>query len=516
MEKLLKEKLVLGGGIGIIALMAASYTLNNIPFSSLINFLPAWIAIVGLTFFGVKKEYELSYWIFLGMGVGAVFGYYFPEFGAGLSILSKIFLQLIKTIVAPLLFATLVVGIAGQEDSSGVGRLGLKSFGYFISVTTIALAFGLLAINVTKAGYDKRIDKTKAEKMSSKVSSVKKDWKDLAAPMVMARTEKIVSDYENAPDSMKSAIIKGGIDSLQATFAKAKGIAATPPKQDWKEIVAHIFPENIAKSISENQVLQVVVFSIFFGLGINMAGGEHRKKMVSFCESLTAVMFKFTKLVMNFAPFGVMGAMAAAVSAMGLEVFIPMLKLIGTLYGALVFFVLIVFGFIVWLFKVNVRAFWKTVKTPVTIAFSTASSEAALGPAMEALEKYGIPRRIVSFVLPTGMSFNLDGTTLYLSCAAVFVAQATGHSIATSIPEQLTLLLVLLVTSKGVAGVARASLIILMGTIGQFGIPEWPIYLILGVDVLMDMVRTGVNMLGNCLATVVVAKWEGEFDDSDK
>lgn len=516
MEKSTKEQLVLGIGFGVIALMSGFYSIYNISFSSLVNFLPAWVTIVALTYFGVKKDYALSYWIFLGMGAGAAFGYYFPDFGAGLNILSKVFLQLIKTIVAPLLFATLVVGIAGQEDSSGVGRLGARSFGYFITVTTIALAFGLLAINITKAGDDPRINQEKAQKLASKAASVKKDWKDLAAPLVMARTEKIINDYEIAPDSMKMAVVKGGIDSLQVTFAKAKSIAATPPKQDWKEIVSHIFPENIAKSIAENQVLQVVVFSIFFGLGINMAGGEHRKKMVSFCESLTAVMFKFTKLVMNFAPLGVMGAMAAAVSAMGLEVFIPMLKLIGTLYGALVFFVVFVFGAIVWFFKVNIKGFWNTVKTPVTIAFSTASSEAALGPAMEALEKYGVPRRIVSFVLPTGMSFNLDGTTLYLSCAAVFVAQATNHSIATSIPEQLTLLLVLLVTSKGVAGVARASLIILMGTIGQFGIPEWPIYLILGVDVLMDMVRTGVNMLGNCLATVVIAKWEGEFDDSGK
>jgi proton glutamate symport protein len=195
---------------------------------------------------------------------------------------------------------------------------------------------------------------------------------------------------------------------------------------------------------------------------------------------------------------------------MGLDVFYPMAKLILTLYGALIEFIFIVFGSIVWFMKINVKKFWQAVKAPVSIAFSTASSEAALGPAMEALEKYGVPRRIVSFVLPTGMSFNLDGTTLYLSCAAVFVAQATDHSIALSIGEQLTLLLVLLLTSKGVAGVARASLIILMGTIGQFGIPEWPIYLILGVDVLMDMVRTGVNMLGNCLATVVIAKWEGE------
>ncbi len=459
------------------------------------------------------KNLSLTFWILAALVVGALLGWLVPDFAIHLDILGKIFLKLIKTIVAPLLFATLVVGIAGHGDSKTVGRMGVRAFSYFIGVTSLALVFGLVAINLTKAGDDPRISRENAEKLQSKAANVKKDWKDVAAPVVVKRTEAILNDYEKAPDSLRQAVILRGIDSLQTDFAAAKVKADAPPKQDWKDIILHIFPENIAKSIAENQVLQVVVFSILFGLGINMAGGEHRRKMVSFCESLTAVMFKFTNIIMYFAPFGVLGAMASAVSAMGLNVFIPMIKLIGTLYGALFFFIIIVFGFIVWFMKINVKNFWTAVRSPVSIAFSTASSEAALGPAMEALEKYGVPRRIVSFVLPTGMSFNLDGTTLYLSCAAVFVAQATDHSIALSIGEQLTLLLVLLVTSKGVAGVARASLIILMGTIGQFGIPEWPIYLILGVDVLMDMVRTGVNMLGNCLATVVIAKWEGEGKD---
>jgi proton glutamate symport protein len=456
---------------------------------------------------------SLTFWILTSLVVGALLGWLVPEFAINLDILGKIFLKLIKTIVAPLLFATLIVGIAGHGDSKQVGRMGIKSFTYFIVVTSLALVFGLLAINITKAGDDPRINREKAEKLQSKASNVKKDWRDVSAPLVMDRTEKLIKEYENTPDSLKNAVILRGIDSLQATFTAAKAKADTPPKQDWKDIILHIFPENIAKSIAENQVLQIVVFSILFGLGINWAGGEHRDRMVRFCESLTAVMFKFTNIVMYFAPFGVLGAMASAVAAMGLDVFVPMIKLIGTLYAALIVFIIVVFGFIVWLMKINVKKFWKAASGPVSIAFSTASSEAALGPAMEALEKYGVPRRIVSFVLPTGMSFNLDGTTLYLSCAAVFVAQATDHSIALSIGEQLTLLLVLLITSKGVAGVARASLIILMGTIGQFGIPEWPIYLILGVDVLMDMVRTGVNMLGNCLATVVIAKWEGEGKD---
>ena len=458
-------------------------------------------------------KFGLTFWILAALVGGALLGWLAPDIAINFDILSKIFLKLIKTIVAPLLFATLVVGIAGNGDSKQVGRMGAKAFSYFIAVTALALVVGLMAINLTKAGDDPRINREKAEKLQGKAASVKLNWKDVAAPMVMERTEKIITEYEKTPDSLKSAVVQRGVDSLQSTFASAKKIADTPVKQTWKDIILHIFPENIAKSIAENQVLQVVVFALFFGLGINMAGGEHRERMVRFCESLTAVMFKFTNLVMYVAPFGVFGAMASAVAAMGLDVFIPMAKLIGTLYGALLFFIIVVFGAIAWFMKINIPKFWKAVQAPVMLAFSTASSEAALGPAMEALEKYGVSRRVVSFVLPTGMSFNLDGSTLYLSCAAVFVAQATNHSVATSISEQITLLLVLLVTSKGIAGVARASLVILMGTIGQFGIEEWPIYLILGVDVLMDMVRTGTNMLGNCLATVVVAKWEGEGQD---
>ena len=504
----MKKSWIIFTFVGLTALLQSIALLNKLALPDELLVGMRWGSLLGLAFYGYKGEKSLTFWILLGIIAGAIIGYDAPAVGLNLDILSKIFLQLIKTIVAPLLFATLVVGIAGHGDSASVGRMGFRAFSYFIAITSIALVFGLCAINLTKAGDDPRINQEKAQKLASKAASVKKDWKDVAAPMVMERTEKLLADYERAPDSVRSQVVARGIDSLQVTFVKAREVAAVPPKQDWKYIIAHIFPENIAKSIAENQVLQIVVFSIFFALGINMAGGEHRRKMVGFCESLTAVMFKFTKIVMYFAPFGVMGAMAAAVSAMGLDVFVPMLKLIATLYAALFAFVVVVFGSIVLLFRINVRTFWQAVKSPVTIAFSTASSEAALGPAMEALEKYGIPRRVVSFVLPTGMSFNLDGTTLYLSCAAVFVAQATDHSIANSIGEQLTLLLVLLVTSKGVAGVARASLIILMGTIGQFGIPEWPIYLILGVDVLMDMVRTGVNMLGNCLATVVISKWE--------
>jgi proton glutamate symport protein len=471
-----------------------------------------WIGFSSVIYYAWKTGKKITFWILLSLLLGAEIGYDFPEFAKSLDVLSKIFLKLIKTIIAPLLFSTLVIGVAGHSDMKQVGRMGLKALTYFIAATSIALVFGLLAINFTQAGADPRINRQKAEKLQSKVSSVKKNWKELAAPMVVDRTEKLINQYETAPDSLKSVVVQNGIDSLQATFIAAKKTADLPPKQDMKEFFVNIFPENIAKAIAENQVLPIVVFSLLFAFGISAAGGEHRTRMLHFCESLAQIMFKFTNFIMYFAPFGVLGAMASAVSAMGLDIFIPMLKLIGTLYMALFFFVVIVFGAIALVMKINIRTFLKAVQEPVSIAFGTASSEAALGPAMIALKKYGVPERYVSFVLPTGMSFNLDGSTLYLSCAAVFVAQASHHEVATNIGMQITMLLVLLVSSKGIAGVARASLVILMGTIGQFGIEEWPIYLILGVDVLMDMVRTGVNMLGNCLATVVIAKWEGEFE----
>jgi proton glutamate symport protein len=509
-----KQLNILLGADALLSLFSLLVGLSIIPLGHDVAMILRWVALAGLAFYGWKGQKSLTFWILTCLVIGAAVGYDFPEVGKSLDVCSKIFLKLIKAIVAPLLFSTLVVGIAGHDDSKQIGRMGIKAFTYFITATSIALVFGLLAINFTGAGYHKGINREKAEKLQSKASGVKKNWKDLAAPGIVDRTDKMIAAYETAPDSVRPSIVQAGIDSIQSTIASAKKLADTPPKQEFKDFLVNIFPENIAKAIADNQVLQVVIFSLIFGFGVSAAGGEHRKKIVSFCESLTQVMFKFTGIVMYFAPIGVLGAMASAVSAMGLDVFVPMLQLIGTLYMALFFFVVIVFGFVIWLMKINIRKFWAAVKEPVSIAFSTASSEAALGSAMQSLKAYGIPEKFISFVLPTGMSFNLDGTTLYLSCAAVFVAQATGHSIASSIPEQISLLLVLLVTSKGVAGVARASLIILMGTIGQFGIPDWPIYLILGVDVLMDMVRTGVNMLGNCLATVVVAKWEGEFEES--
>jgi proton glutamate symport protein len=395
---------------------------------------------------------SVTFWIFVALFAGIAVGIAAPEVAKEMDIFSKIFLKLIKTIVAPLLLSTLVIGIAGHADMKQVGRMGWKSIVYFEVATTIALAFGLIAANTIRPG----------------------DGIDLSS-----------------------------VDTTNAI---------TVAKQDWKDIILHIFPENIAKSIAEGQVLQVVVFSIIFAIGLAMVTNQkHKATMLSAMESLAEVMFKFTKIVMYFAPLGVFGAMAFAVGKMGPDVLYKLAKLLLTVYASLVAFVLLVLLPVALLFKIKIVKFLKAIAEPVTIAFGTASSEAALAPAMQRLEEYGVPRKFVSFVLPTGMSFNLDGSTLYLSAAAIFVAQAQGVEL--TIGQQLIMMLTLMLTSKGVAGVARASLVILMGTIATFGLSDTPIYIILAVDVLMDMARTSVNMLGNCLATVVVAKWEGEFED---
>ncbi len=395
---------------------------------------------------------SVTFWIFVALFAGIAVGIAAPDVAKEMDIFSKIFLKLIKTIVAPLLFATLVIGIAGHADMKQVGRMGWKSLVYFEIVTTIALAFGLIAANTIRPG--------------------------------------------------------DGVDLSSVDKSSAINVA----KQDWKDIILHIFPENVAKSIAEGQVLQIVVFSIIFAIGLSMVTNQkHKTTMLEWTESLAEVMFKFTKIVMYFAPLGVFGAMAFAVGKMGPGVLYSLAKLLGTVYASLFAFLLLVLLPIALLFKINVIKFLKVVAEPVTIAFGTASSEAALAPAMQKLEAYGVPRKFVSFVLPTGLSFNLDGSTLYLAAASIFVAQAQGVEL--SIGQQLTMMLTLMLTSKGVAGVARASLVILMGTVSTFGLSDTPIYIILAVDVLMDMARTSVNMLGNCLATVVVAKWEGEFED---
>jgi proton glutamate symport protein len=407
-----------------------------------------WIAIGGFVFYAWRRK-SLTTWILISMIVGAEVGHDFPEFAVQLQLLSKIFLRLIKTIIAPLLFATLVVGIAGHSNLKQVGRMGIKALIYFEIVTTLALFIGLAAINLTRAG-----------------------------------------DGVKPPPESHEAL-------------------PAAPKQTASDVVLHVFPENLAKSVAEGQVLQVVVFSILFGIALALLSEDKRRPMLQFAESLADTMFKFTNIVMFFAPIGVGAAMAYAVGHMGLGILKNLFMLLGTLYLALLFFLVAVLLPVALLARVPLRAFAQAIAEPVSIAFATTSSEAALPRAMEAMERLGVPRQIVAFVLPTGYSFNLDGSTLYLALATMFVAQAAG--IHLSLGQQLIIVLTLMLTSKGVAGVPRATLVILLGTAASFNLPVWPIFLIIGIDELMDMARTSVNVIGNCLATVVIAKWEGEF-----
>ncbi len=406
------------------------------------------LAIFPLLWFGYKKK-SLTAWIFISMLIGIEVGYDFPEFSQNLKILSKIFLRLIKTIIAPLLFGTLVVGIAGHSNLKQVGRMGWKSILYFEFVTTLALFIGLAAINFTQAGNGIQLPPSAA--------------------------------HETLPTV----------------------------KQSFEEVILHTFPENIAKAVAEGAVLQIVIFSILFGIATAMANDNFKKPMILFAESLSEVMFKFTALIMYFAPIAVGAAIAYTVGHMGLGILLNLLKLLLTLYGALVVFLLFVLLPIALLLKVPIKKFIEAIAEPVSLAFATTSSEAALPKAMQAMIGLGVPRKIVAFVMPMGYSFNLDGTTLYLSLASIFVAQAAGIQLAFS--TQLAIVFTLMLTSKGVAGVPRASLVILLGTLASFNLPIEPVFIILGIDELMDMARTSVNVIGNCLAAVIIAKWEGEF-----
>ncbi len=407
-----------------------------------------WIAIAGLLCWAWKRR-SLTTWILMSMIVGAEIGHDWPGAAVQLRVLSLIFLRLIKTIIAPLLFGTLVVGIAGHSDLKQVGRMGVKALIYFEVVTTIALFIGLGAIHISRAGVGIKLPP--------------------------------------APQH----------EQLQAK------------KQTAQEVILHVFPENIAKSIAEGEVLQIVVFSIIFGIALALLSEARRKPMLSFCESLAETMFKFTNIIMYYAPIGVGAAIAYTVGHMGLGILVNLFQLLATLYAALAVFLLGVLLPVAKIAGVPIRRFVGAIAEPVSIAFATTSSEAALPRAMEAMEAIGVPRRIVAFVMPTGYSFNLDGTTLYLSLASIFVAQSAG--IHLTLGQQLVMMLTLMLTSKGVAGVPRASLVILLGTAASFHLPIEPIFIILGIDELMDMARTSTNVIGNCLATCVIARWEGEF-----
>jgi proton glutamate symport protein len=411
---------------------------------------------------GFFSRISLSNWIVISMVIGIVLGWVFPEAtradhggwaATDLNVLSSIFLRMIKSLIVPLLFSTLVVGIAGHgDDMKRIGRLAVRSIVYFELVTTAALAVGLFAVNLVKPGR--------------------------------------------------------GIDLGAVSAKEGADLAAT--HTTFSGVIEHTVPTSFFDAGSRNEVLQIVFFAIIFAVALSQVQGPGKQFMLSLCESLSEVMFKFVNIVMGYAPIGIGAAIAVTVSKGGLGILRNLGLLVGTLYGSLIVFVLCVLLPIAVAFKVPLKRFIHAVREPWLIAFTTASSEAAFPLAMERMEEFGIPRRIVAFVLPTGYSFNLDGTTLYLALASVFAAQAAG--IDMPISTQLVMMLTLMLTSKGVAAVPRASLVVLSGAIAQFGLPLQAIAVILGVDALMDMARTSLNVVGNCLATVVMARWEGDFE----
>ena len=392
------------------------------------------------------KRISLTGWIFIGMAAGVALGLAAPGFAGRLAPVSSVFLRLIRSIIAPLLFGTLVAGIAGSGDLKQMGRIGVKAILYFEAVTTLALFLGLGAVNLVRPGAGVPIQRTAAD---------------------------------------------AAVAQAPATFSS---------------VLEHIFPASIIDAMARNDVLQVVVFSFLFGAACAAVGAK-AAPVVTFCGSLAEVMFRYTRYVMYLAPLGVGAAIAVTVGTKGAAVLFGLGKLILTMYVTLAVFVVLVLGCVIVVSRVPLAAFYRAVREPFLIAFSTASSEAALPLALENMEAFGVPKHIVGFVIPTGYSFNLVGTTLYLSLASVFVAQAAGMH--PSFGEQLTWMLTLMITSKGVAGVPRSALVILAGTLATFHLPMEGVAVLLGVDAILDMARTGINVAGNCLASAVVARWEG-------
>jgi proton glutamate symport protein len=405
---------------------------------------------------------SLTAWIMIGLVAGGVLGYVRPDWGNAVFFLRDIFLNLIKSVIAPLVFSTLVVGVAGGGDLKKVGRMGAKALLYFEVVTTAALFIGLAVVNLVRPGV--------------------------------------------------------GVQLVASSTEVANQIGQSHPKT-LVETLTHIFPASIVDAMVKGDVLQIVAFSVLFAMAVS-AMGEKGRPILRACESLSQIMFKFTGYVMMFAPVGVGAAMAHTVATQGLGVLKNLGLLIGSLYLALVIFIVVVLGLVAVIARVPIKKFIRAVREPATIAFVTTSSESALPKAMELMERLGVPPRIVGFVMPTGYSFNLDGSTLYLALASVFVAQAAEGTIPgyhMGFGQQVVMMLALILTSKGVAAVPRASLVILLATLNSFlpqGLGPLGVAVIFGVDELMDMGRTCVNVIGNCLATVVVARWEGEFDDA--
>jgi proton glutamate symport protein len=400
-----------------------------------------------------RKGSTVTAQILAGLVLGVIVGAFWPAFGVGVKPLADAFLRMIKMIIAPLVFSTLVVGIAGSGDLKTMGRIGLKAIIYFETATTLALFLGLALVNIFQPGAG------------------------MALP-------------------------------IGADTAAAAGLVQNQQK-GW-DIFLHMFPTSVIDSMARGDILQVVIFSTFFGIAV-AAVGKKGQPVLEVLESTAQVMFKVTAYVMMFAPIGVFAAIASTVGAKGLGILFTLGKVVALMYAGLVIFSLIVLGTVSYIIRVPFFTFLKAIREPFLIAFSTASSEAALPKAMEVMERFGVPKNIVGFVLPTGYSFNLDGSTLYLSLCSVFVAQLAG--IQMTIGQQLIMMLTLMLTSKGVAGVPRASLVLLAATLAQFNLPMEGAAILLGIDQIMDMGRTGVNVMGNCIATAVVARWEGVLDD---
>lgn len=411
-------------------------------------------------------SFSLTQQIMLGLVLGVLLGWWMSLLPAAdratwdtwAALLRDIFLHLIKAMIAPLVFASVVQGIAGTGDLKRVGRMGAKALIYFEVVTTFALAVGLIVVNLVRPGAGVHL-------------------------------------------------VTGSAGSL--------GAAAQTKPLTLVETILHTFPTSVIDAMARGDVLQIVCFSVLFAMAV-IAAGEAGRPILQWCDSLTQVMFKFAGIIMKFAPVGVGAAMAVTVGHQGLDVLLNLGQLVLTLYGALVVFVVLVLGAVVWIAKVPLKPFVRAVREPFTIAFATANSESALPKAFENMERLGVPRGTVGFVLPAGYAFNLDGSTLHLAVASVFVAQAAESSIPGfhfGLGQQLTMMVTLMITSKGVAAVPRASLVILIAALQSFGLPLEGAAMILGVDALLDMARTSVNVLGNCLASVVVSRWEGDFDD---
>lgn len=393
------------------------------------------------------RRISLTAWIIIATILGIILGATVPEFAVQLQWISNIFIRLIKSIIAPLIFASLVYGIAKSGSVGTMGRIGAKAMSYFLAATSLALVIGLLMVNIFRPG-----------------------------------------DH---------VAMKAGIT----------GPAAIPTaKLTFAETMEKMFPKSIIESMANGDVLQIVIFSVLFGIACTAVGSKS-SPVVHWCESVMEIMFKYTQYVIYLAPFGAGAAMAVTVGKNGIGSLIGLAKLVGTLYLALIVFIVVVLGAVAFIAKIPLGRFFAAVRQPFVLAFSTASSEAALPQALENMERFGVPKHIVNFVLPLGYSFNLDGSTLYLALASVFVAQAAGIELPLS--TQLFMMLTLMLTSKGVAAVPRASLVILTATVSSFNLPMEGVNLILGVDAFMDMARTSVNLLGNCLASAVVARWEG-------